>query len=114
LEILFYDGRQVYECSRSNIFAILNGVLVTPKNHILKGVTRKIVLEKLNLPVEEKNFTFEKLLGAEEVFITKSNDEIVPVVKIGKHVIGNANVGKTTKLAMKKFREFVKSESWIT
>lgn len=114
-EILYYSGSQVYEGSRSNIFALIKGELVTPKNNILKGVTRKVVLEKLKLPIPvmEKNFNIEELYKADEVFITKSNDEIVPVVKINSQIIGCGKVGKITKLAMKKFREFIKSESWI-
>ncbi|MFH1426973.1 MAG: aminotransferase class IV [Patescibacteria group bacterium] len=114
-EILYYDDLQVYEGSRSNIFALINGKLLTPENNILRGITRKIVLEELRLPVSvlEKNFNLEELLKAEEVFITKSNSEIVPVVKIGSHAVGCGKVGKITKLAMKKFREFIKAEGWL-
>lgn len=114
-EILYQDNLQVYEGSRSNIFAVINGILLTPKNHILKGVTRKIVLEKLKLEVSvvEKDFKLEELYGAEEVFITKSNDEIVPVAEIDNQVIGSGKVGNITRQAMKEFKKFVKSESWI-
>lgn len=114
-EMLYYDDSQVYECSRSNIFALIKDVLHTPKNNILKGITRKIILEELNLPVfkEEKDFKIDELHRAEEVFITKSNDEIVPVVKIDNQVVARGKVGKITKEAMRNFREFVKGESWV-
>lgn len=113
-EILYYDNTQVFEGSRSNIFALMKGRLLTPKNNVLKGITRKIILEKLQLPIPvfEENFSIEQLFRAEEVFISKSNDEIIPVVEIDNHVIGDGKVGKITKTAMKKFRKFVKGGNW--
>lgn len=113
-EILYFDENQVYECSRSNIFALIDGILITPKNNILPGITRKVVLEMLRLscPVMEKDFTLTNLLKAQEIFITKSNDEIVPVIQIDDKTVGSGVVGNTTEEVMRKFKEFVNSEDW--
>lgn len=111
-EILYYDESQIFECSRSNIFALIDGKLQTPKSNILKGITRKVVLEKLDLQTIEQDFTFPELLKAEEIFITKSNDEIVPIIKIDNQIIGNGKVGKITKEVMKKFQGYIKNGDW--
>lgn len=113
-EILYYDNQQVYECSRSNIFAVIGGKLLTPKDNVLKGITRKVVLEKLRLPIPvvAQNFKLDDLRQAEEVFITKSNDEIVPVVKVDKQAIGNGIVGMVTKQVMREFLQFTQSDIW--
>jgi branched-chain amino acid aminotransferase len=113
-EVLYYSESQVFECSRSNIFALIKGELLTPKDNILQGITRKVVLEalKLPLPILKANFTLSELLDADEVFITKSNDEIIPVIKIDNKVIGDGEVGEITKSVMKVFAEFTGSKEW--
>lgn len=106
-EVLYYDQRQVYECSRSNIFAVKNRQILTPKSEILKGATREVVIKNLELKVKEKDFSLKELLHADEVFITKSNDEIVPVVKIDDKFVGSDKVEPITKKIMNRFNNYI-------
>jgi branched-subunit amino acid aminotransferase/4-amino-4-deoxychorismate lyase len=77
------DGT-VLEASRGNVFAVCDGVLVTPAadGRILPGVTRRRVLELatgLGLRVREEALPFERLAEAAEVFLTGAVRGIEPV-----------------------------------
>ncbi|MEM2067870.1 MAG: branched-chain-amino-acid transaminase [Nitrososphaerota archaeon] len=88
----------VSEATGANIFVVRSGVLVTPPvtAGILPGITRAFVMElarRLGIPVEERDITPTELLTSDEVFLTGTGAEIVPVamisgVKIGKIVPG--------------------------
>lgn len=92
-----------------NVFFFKNGVLCTPSLEcgILDGITRRIVIDialRDGLKVKEDEFTKEDLYSAEEVFITSSNMEVMPVSKVDdqKYAVGNI-----TKLLHKAYREEV-------
>lgn len=107
-EAIYFDKTQVYESSTSNIFALIDRKLKTPKTNVLGGVTRDVLLEilKLKIPIIVEDFTLDDLLKAEEVFLTSSNREIAPVVKIDGKNIGNGEVGEITKEVMKQYKEY--------
>ena len=111
LEILYVSNGNVLEAATSNFFIVKNGVLITAKEGILEGVTRKVVLEtaRQNFSVEERVMTVDEMYGADEAFITSSFREIVPVVKVGERVIGNGKVGETTKKLMQLFHEYTRN-----
>jgi branched-chain amino acid aminotransferase len=105
-EILYvFDGKAL-ECSTSNIFMIKGNTLITPAKNILNGITRRAVLKiaKKDFKIEERDIKLEELLSADEVFITGTNKEVLPIVKIGKNVIGNGKVGEKAKVLMKLWR----------
>lgn len=110
IEILFvYDG-EVLECATSNVFIVKNKTFVTPAENMLKGITRKVVLELvqgLGLQAEERPVREEELKTADEIFITSSFKDIVPVVKIDDFEVGGGQVGPITKDLMKEFAKVV-------
>lgn len=114
IEPVYYDDTQVFEGSTSNIFGLIDGVLVTPKTNILPGATRDTVLShtKISVPVEERDFSREELLRATEVFLTSSNKEVMPVTVIDGKPVGDGTVGAVTKEAMEQFREFIELGKW--
>lgn len=84
--ILHRDGI-VTEGSSSNVFIVKSGTVYThpATNRILNGITRQKVIEiaeKLRIPVEKVHFDLEMLRSAEEVFMTSTSMEIMPVRKI--------------------------------
>ena len=93
----------------SNIFFFKDNVICTPSTEcgILDGITRGIVIEiamRYGLIVKEGEFTMEDLYSAEEVFITNTTLEVMPVSKVDdKEYI----VGDITKLLHKAYREEV-------
>jgi branched-chain amino acid aminotransferase len=85
--ILLNERAEVAECTSANIFAVKRGVTRTPplESGPLPGVTRAIMLEEIDLPdapVEEGVLTLDDLYSAEEVFITSTTRDLLPVHQI--------------------------------
>lgn len=110
-EIIYTSKNMVREGTRCNIFALINGILTTPKSGILGGITRDIILNdlELSIQVEEQDFTVQDLLSATEVFITATGKEVMPVTIINDSSIGSGDVGDVTKEVMTKFKNFFES-----
>ncbi len=111
--ILNRDGK-ITEGSHTNVSIIKDGVLIThpADNLILNGITRQLVLmlcEELSIPYKERTFTTEELLSADEVVLTGTTLEIVPVVKINGQAVGKAPYNTTRKL-QKAFLAKIESE----
>ncbi len=106
---LLDDRGFVTEGSSSNVFAVRGGRVLTPPlaAGILEGVTRGLVLGlagRLGLPAEETPLRPEDLEGAEEVFVTSTIREIVPVVSLGAHPVGSGRPGPVTSRLHQAFR----------
>jgi branched-chain amino acid aminotransferase len=106
----------VSEATAENIFIVRKGQLATPSTNsaILHGVTRQVVIEiaeDLGLPVSERRITPFELVNSEEVFLTGTLAEIVPVVKINGRDIGSGQVGPTT---IRIYEEFTKRRGKAT
>ena len=105
----------VAECTGDNVFMIKNGTLITPPTYVgaLRGITRGAILEigkKKKIPTEEKMLTRHDLFNADEVFLTGTAAEVIPVVKIDGRAISNGEPGPTTFALMKAFRELTKKD----
>jgi branched-chain amino acid aminotransferase len=76
----------VSESSRSNVFIVKNGVLITPKSDILKGVTRNFLMQLAAdvMPVEERDVTVAEVLNADEVFLSGSSKRVAPVLQVNE------------------------------
>lgn len=84
--VFFTQEGYISEGTVSNIFWYSDNKLFTPgtSTGILEGITRKWVLiasQTLNIPVETGNYKLEKLVEADEIFLTNSIQELVPVNK---------------------------------
>lgn len=110
-EIIYFSNKMVREGTRSNVFALINGVLTTPETGVLGGITRDIILNDLELTVqtESRDFTVQDLLSATEVFITATGKEVMPVTKINNAPVGDGTVGDITNEVMAKFKNFFES-----
>lgn len=98
-EALFVDqDGLVREASAANVFLVKNNCLVTPQadRHILNGITRSYIVETARnqgLEVEERNCHLDEFIGADEVFITSSTFNLLPVIKIDNHLIAGGRPG---------------------
>ena len=91
----------VQEATRSNFFIFRGDTLITPREEILLGITRNVVLDlaRGRFPTEERPIQLAELALADEAFVTSSSKEIVPVVRVDEQVIGNGTPGpRTTEL----------------
>lgn len=106
----------VAEGAISSVFAVDDGVLLTPPldTPILPGITRAAVLElagQERIPLREQPLTLEELLHADEVFLTGSMIEILPVVRIHREPVGNEKPGDVTRQLYEAFGRLVERES---
>ncbi len=102
---------QVLEGTTSNIFAIFGSKLVTPGTRILPGVTRKIVLDiaKEICEINIRDLTRNELIRADELFITSSNKEVVPVVQVDHDIIADGKPGKKTRQLKQMYSQFTQN-----
>jgi branched-chain amino acid aminotransferase len=110
-DVLFYKRGYISELSRSNIFMVKNEVLITPNRKILRGITRRFVLElaKGNFKVEERNVELKELLEADEIFTTSSTKKVLGITQIDNKVISNGKIGSKTKFLLDLVNEKVKN-----
>ncbi len=109
-ECAFVRNGYITECSHSNIFFVLNGILYThPENvHILSGITRKNIIRiaaRVNIPVREQPVHEEMLGRAAEAFISNTSGEVTPVIAINDLVIGNGKPGPLTRMIRERFND---------
>lgn len=111
-EAIFVRGRGVTEGAVSNVVLVRSRTLITPPegNQILSGVTRTFVLElakKEGIPVQEREVSLEELRAADEVFLTGTTVEILPVVRVDGVQVGSGRPGYLTSLLSASFRRAV-------
>jgi D-alanine transaminase len=109
-EILLYNERnELTECGACNAYIVKNGIVATPPldNQILPGITRLVLLGVLqadgSIPVEERVITMEEVWDADEVWISSSSKEVVPVVKLDGKLVGDGKPGPIWEKAAKLY-----------
>jgi branched-chain amino acid aminotransferase len=105
----------VAECTGDNLFYVKGKRLVTPPPSAgaLEGITRGAVLDlapSLGLVTEEKLFTPFELYTADEVFLTGTAAEVIPVVKIDARPIGDGKPGAQTRRLITAFHALTQSD----
>lgn len=110
--IMINTEDHVTEGSTSNVWLIKNGQILTPSlaDGVLEGLTRKTLFEMAraqNLSMREASLTREDFLSADEVFITSTTRNVIPVTSIEGHLIGQGKPGKLTLKLLKSYLEYV-------
>lgn len=113
--LLLNEKGLLAEASSSNVFIFKNGVLKTPRpgSGLLPGVTRCIVFElavQIGIEAIEADIITDELLRADEVFLTNSMIELMPVTRINRVVVGNGRPGQTTQKLEAAYRDMVRRE----
>jgi len=111
-EALYHlENGKVLEGTTSNFFVVRRGVIrTTPISMgLLPGVTRNkvIKLARSLTKLREEALTIDDLLAADEMFLTSSSIEVVPIVKIGRRKIGNGRAGDVTRELQQRYRQRV-------
>lgn len=112
--MLTYDD-YVAECTGDNIFIVRGGELMTPPVSVgaLEGITRDAVIslaEKIRMPFHEKMLKMDDLYDSEEVFLTGTAAEIIPVITIDGRKIGNGKPGDKTLKLRDEFKKLTKTD----
>ncbi|WP_210465360.1 aminotransferase class IV [Rufibacter roseolus] len=109
-DVLYHQQGVVSEFPRSNFFIVrADNTLVTPAKEILKGITRKNVLELASKKyrVEEGTVTLENIAQAKEAFMTSTTKRILPIVEVDGKPVGN---GKPGEVSLELLRDLIQLE----
>lgn len=114
-EALFVRDGIVLEGSHSNLFAVLDGILITypSSNYILTGITRNLVLDlaaELDIAAAEAPLPWERLFDVTELFLSGTTTEIMPVTRVDGRAVGNGRRGNVTERLQRAFRARVQAE----
>jgi len=112
--MLSIDG-YVAECTGDNIFLVYGNDLLTPPEHLgnLPGITRTVVMElavEKGLEVREELLRVRSVYCADEVFLTGTAAEIVPVVEVDGRQIADGKPGAVTQRLLEGFRELTETD----
>ncbi|WP_034680573.1 D-amino-acid transaminase [Caldalkalibacillus mannanilyticus] len=111
-ESILHRGELVTEGSATNVFMIHKGTVYThpASNLILNGITRTQVIQlcqEKGIEAKEEAFTVEQLLAADEIFITSTTNEIMPVIQVNDNVIGQGKPGLLTIQLQEAFEQMI-------
>lgn len=106
-------NEELAEATFSNIFLVKEGKIITPpvEAGLLPGITREIILEIapfLGFETEERTVKKEEIFEAEEIFITSTLREVMPVVEVEREKIGEGRPGSVYQKIHQAYKELVK------
>ena len=110
-EAILIKNNKLTEGAASNVFIVLEEVIMTPKkNHqLLSGITRDLVVELANansLVCNETDISEDTLFKADEIWLTSSTQEIVPVVELNGQKVGDGTIGPVWKKMNSIYQKF--------
>ena len=109
-------GGLVSEGSGQNVFLVRKGTLITPTvdGTLLSGITRDTVITlatELGIPVREQPIPRETLYMADEIFLTGTASEVVPVRSVDRTPVGSGKAGPITRQLQRRYMEVVRGET---
>lgn len=110
-EAILYREGKVTEGAASNVFIVKNNVVTTPvkDNFLLPGITRDLVVKILNeagIKCEESTILQDELMTAEEIWITSSTWEVVPVINLDGRQVGMGKPGPVWHRCFELYQDF--------
>jgi len=114
--LVFNTKGRLAEGALSNVFIVSAGRLLTPpaEEGLLAGITRAAVLElaaETGVPAEQKPLSAREVLDADEMFLTNSIMELLPVGRVERKEIGDGRPGPVTKQLAEAYRALVIRET---
>lgn len=113
-EALFIRDGVLIEGSHSNLFGVLDDTLVTypSSNYILTGITRNLVIElarEIGVPVAEAPIYWDRRVDIQELFLSGTTTEVMPVTRLDGEPVGTGRPGTITKRLQQAFNERIRS-----
>lgn len=111
VEALYINQQgHVLEGTTTNFFVFRGSQLITPKENVLNGITKNVVLElaENRFEIVEQPIDSSELSSCDEAFITSSTKEIMPVVQIDELPIHKGKPGEKTQLLMQLFQNYTR------
>ena len=103
-----YRG-EIAECSTANLFVVRDGAVLTPPVDagLLPGITREFLFEvagREGVPMREATLLDDELFAADEVFLSSTTREVLPIVRVDDRVVGDGRPGPLTRRLLAAFR----------
>lgn len=113
VDVLFHtqDGT-LLESGTANFFAIKEEKIITPASQVLRGITRKVVLDlaQKRFSVEERAIHFEEISSFDGAFLTSTNKGVMPVSHINEHALPTP-IPQKIRTLMEDFTQLVHTSS---
>lgn len=105
-DVLYHNENAIRECPRSNFFIVNeNDEVLTPSKNVLRGITRKKILQFSEFNITEADINLKDIDDAKEAFITSTTKNVLPVLKIDGKMIGDGKPGRITSKIYEKLVE---------
>jgi D-alanine transaminase len=113
-DAILLNAGYAIEGTASNLFMVKNNTIITPplSNKILAGITREVVLElaiQEGIAYLEQDILETDLYQADEIWLTSSTKEIIPVLKINQNPVGNGKAGPVWQQMIQAYQNFKQS-----
>ena len=110
-EAILIRDNEVTEGAASNVFIVKDGVIITPPKTdcLLPGITRDLVVEQAHehdIPVKEIIIQQDDLLAADEIWLTRSTKEILPVTQLNGETVGSGKPGPVWEQMYGLYQEY--------
>ena len=107
--ILLTADQKLSDGITSNIYLVRDGKVMTPSHEagIVEGITRGVILDLarvMSLPVVEGLFQVNEIDHADEMFLTSTTREVVPVVRVDGKPVGSGRPGPVTQRLLEAYR----------
>lgn len=111
--IMLRDG-EVTEGAATNVFIVSNNTVITPpkSNLLLPGITRDLVVELCNkhaIACEERIISEAELRSANEIWLSSSTKEVIPVITLDGEAVGNGEPGPVWENVLALYQEYKKA-----
>jgi D-alanine transaminase/branched-chain amino acid aminotransferase len=109
-DVLYHSKGLIRECPRANFFIVTkDDQVLTPESDMLKGVSRKQVLEISagTYHTEARDVTLDELRNAKEAFITSTTKNVLPVVQVDGKILGDGRPGSVTRALAEKYNGMI-------
>lgn len=113
-DVIYHRDGLLTELPRCNVFVVKSDKsVVTPRNGILEGITRRRLLEITDMQVSAADVSTEDLRNASEVFLTSSTKRIQSIVSIDGRPVGDGRPGEITRALLERLlnreRDYIES-----
>ncbi len=111
IDTVYHNNGMISEAARSSIFIVEGDKLLTPKTNILEGVTRKNILKFSSEIIETQitDISLDQLQQADEVFISSTLKEVMPITHLDGKQIGKGKIGPWTQKISDRFQKLLLS-----
>ncbi len=107
LDLLYHGDGRLYEAASASFYVVRDGVILAPKDEVLRGTVGEWVLERAagRFPIEYAEVPIDDCFSADEAFLTSTTRGVVPIVALDEARIGDGRPGPITRELMALWRE---------